>query len=71
MPAVNRRSRASPAKQEAVQQCIALLSTGDNKLVKVRSIGSARPSGDSEVQVCEMMVPGSPWHQLDGVDAAA
>lgn len=51
MPAVNRRSRVSPAKQEAVQQCIALLSTGDNKLVKVRSIGSPSPAGDSEVQV--------------------
>ncbi|DBA80202.1 TPA: hypothetical protein ACH3X2_007665 [Trebouxia sp. C0005] len=51
MPAVNRRSRVSPAKPQAVQHCASLLSCSDNKLVKVRSIGCATPAGGSEVQV--------------------
>ena len=51
MPAVNRRSRVSPAKTQTVQHCASLLSCSDNKLVKVRSIGLANPAGGSDVQV--------------------
>ena len=51
MPAVNRRSRVSPNKPQAVQPCVALLLIKANKLVKVRSIGSPSLTGDIQVQV--------------------
>lgn len=51
MPAINRRPRASPTNQQAVQQCVSLLSIDTHKLAKVRSIGLPSSAGDSQVQV--------------------
>ena len=66
MPAVNRRVRSDASSKQPVQNCATLLSIDSHKLVKVRSIGAADETGDSQAQVrsCRGTVGQSLRHNL-------